>query len=168
MLEEYRGDKMFSIGDRIVHPMHGAGVVADIVSEKLDGEMIKYYALKLVSGEVTILVPILQSEQVGVRKVCSKSKAEDVIEYFRDIPRDEDKCWNRRYRENMLRIRSGDILEVSKVVKNLLVRNHERELSTGEKKMFASAKQILFSELSLALNQSCDEIEKNISLKLCL
>lgn len=158
---------MFSIGDKIVHPMHGAGIIQNIVQKKVDGVLVDYYALKLTLGDVVIFVPVSHSEAIGMRAVCSEETAQKILHEFPKITQDEDKCWNRRYRENMLRIRSGDIGEVSKVVKNLLIRNLDRGLSTGEKKMLNSAKQILVSELTLALGTSCQHIEHVIDTQLC-
>lgn len=159
---------MFSIGDQIVHPMHGAGVIADIVERKIDGVAVDYYALKLALDDVVLFVPVKTSDAIGLRLVCSKEAAMLLLEQLSGISPDEVKCWNRRYRDNMLRIRSGDAAEVAKVVWNLLVRDAEHGLSTGEKKMLGSAKRILVSELSLALHQPPEEIEELVYTRLCL
>lgn len=159
---------MFSPGDQVVHPMHGAGVIEDIVERKIDGETVPYYALKLTLDDVVLFVPVENSEEIGLRAVCSRMEAEELIGHMKEIGQDEDKCWNRRYRKNMLRIRSGDIREVAKVVKNLMRRNGERGLSTGEKKMLGSAQRILVSELALALSDEPRRIEEILDERLCL
>lgn len=147
--------------------MHGAGVIKDIVERKIDGQTAPYYALKLILDDVILLIPVGNSEEIGVRPVCSRADAEELLSSIHDIGQDEDKCWNRRYRENMLRIRSGNMHEVAKVVKNLVQRNGKRGLSTGERKMLGSAQQILVSELSLALSDEPEKIEKEIEQRLC-
>lgn len=152
----------------MVHPMHGAGVIEDIVERKIDGQAALYYALKLSLDDVVLFVPVDNSEEIGLRPVCSCREAEELIRCMNDIRQDEDKCWNRRYRKNMLRIRSGDIYEVAKVVKNLVRRNLDRGLSTGEKKMLGSAQRILISELALALSDEPGKIEEILHERLCL
>ncbi|WP_235847446.1 CarD family transcriptional regulator [Intestinibacillus massiliensis] len=148
--------------------MHGAGVIEEIVDRKIDGESVQYYALKLILDDVVLFVPVKNSEEIGLRPVCSRADAQELIGFMGEIGQDEDKCWNRRYRENMLRIRSGDIHEVAKVVKNLMRRNGERGLSTGEKKMLGSAQRILVSELALALADEPGRIEEILDKRLCL
>lgn len=158
---------MFSKGDKIVHPMHGAGVVEDIVSKKMDGASEEYYALKLLLGDVLLFIPVAHSDEIGLRAVCGREEANKLLADLADIQPDADQSWNRRYRENMLRIRSGNAGEVAKVVKNLLVREKGRSLSTGEKKMLLSARQILTTELALALDISLNEMEQVLNEKLC-
>lgn len=159
---------MFSVGDQIVHPMHGAGVIEDIVERKIDGAIEYYYALKLILDDVVLFVPVKTSDEIGLRLVCPKDEATALLQHLPDIDLDEEQCWNRRYRGNMLRIRSGNAEEVAKVVKNLVQRDTERGLSTGEKKMLGSAKRILISELSLALGKDAAEIENALNERLCL
>lgn len=148
--------------------MHGAGVVEKIVERRIDGVTVYYYALKLTLDDVILFVPVDTSDEIGLRRICTAQQAHALLDELPTIARDADQCWNRRYRENMLRIRSGDTEEVAKVVKNLLVRQSERGLSTGEKKMLGSAKRILISELALALRQEPSEIEHSLDTRLCL
>lgn len=148
--------------------MHGAGVIEKIVERRTDGVTVYYYALKLTLDDVILFVPVDTSDEIGLRRVCSAQQARALLDALPTIVRDAEQCWNRRYRENMLRIRSGDTEEVAKVVKNLLVRQNERGLSTGEKKMLGSAKRILTSELALALGHAPAEIEHILDMRLCL
>ncbi|MCQ5129722.1 CarD family transcriptional regulator [Butyricicoccus faecihominis] len=159
---------MFRIGDKIVHPLHGAGVIEDIVERTIDGEKAQYYALKLPLDNVVLFLPVNNSEQLGIRPVCSKQEATRLLSQLEALARSEDKGWNQRYRENMLRIRSGDLLEVGQVVKNLAERERERGLSTGEKKMLASSRQIIVSEVAFALNKTPEEAGQLINEKLCI
>jgi len=154
---------MFQVGDKIVHPMHGAGVVDSIVQKKVNGVVREYYILKLPVGGMLVMVPIASSEEIGVRPVCHRSEADRVLEAIPDIEVDMEQNWNRRYRENMLRLKSGDLLEVARVVKGLMLRDTDRGLSTGERKMLHSAKQILISEIVLSQNSSYEDVEERIN-----
>jgi CarD family transcriptional regulator len=157
---------MFSIGDKIVHPMHGAGVVDNIVTQKVDGVMRQYYVIKMPVGGMLVMIPVNNSEEIGVRPIMDSASAEAILNSMSGIEIDMTQNWNRRYRENMLRIKSGDLTEVAKVVKGLMSRERQRGLSTGERKMLHSAKQILISEIVLAQSASYEEVEKRISIAL--
>lgn len=154
---------MFQVGDKIVHPMHGAGVVDSIVRKKLNGVVREYYTLKLPVGGMLVLIPTANSEEIGVRPVCPSEEAEKVIAAIPDIEVEYAQNWNRRYRENMLRIKSGDLLEVARVVKSLILRDLDRGLSTGERKMLHSAKQILISEIVLSQDSCYADVEERIN-----
>ena len=157
---------MFSIGDKIVHPMHGAGVVDNIVSHKVDGIVRQYYVIKMPMGGMLVMIPIDNSEEIGVRPVMDSESAEAIMAAMVDLEIDMTQNWNRRYRENMLRIKSGDLYEVARVVKGLMSRERQRGLSTGERKMLHSAKQILISEIVLAQSASYEEVERRINTTL--
>ena len=113
---------MFQVGDKIVHPMHGAGVIDSIVTKKVNGVVREYYILKLPVGGMLVMIPTSNSEEIGVRPVVDKDEADRLIASMPDIEVDMTQNWNRRYRENMMRIKSGDLLEVAKVVKGLMLR----------------------------------------------
>lgn len=154
---------MFQVGDKIVHPMHGAGIVDSIVQKKINGVVREYYILKLPVGSMLVMIPTENSEEIGVRPVIDGEEADRVIAAIPSIEVDMTSNWNRRYRENMLRLKSGDLLEVARVVKGLTHRDEERGLSTGERKMLHSAKQILISEIVLSQNASYEDVEKRIN-----
>ena len=158
---------MFQIGDKVVHPLHGAGVIEDIVERTIDGAPAQYYALKLALDDTQIFIPTDACDKLGVRPVCSREQASALLRQLDSVTRGESKDWNQRYRENMLHIRSGNLLEVAQVIKDLSAREHERGLSTGEKKMLASARHILESELAFALGQTPQAIAEIIEQKLC-
>ena len=157
---------MFQVGDKIVHPMYGAGVIDSIVTKKVNGVVREYYILKLPVGGMLVMIPTSNSEEIGVRPVVDKDEADRLIASMPDIEVDMTQNWNRRYRENMMRIKSGDLLEVAKVVKGLMLRDVDRGLSTGERKMLHSAKQILISELVLSQNTSYEDVEARINTAL--
>ena len=158
---------MLQIGDRIVHPLHGAGVIEDIVERTIDGAPQQYYAMRPMLGDTQLFIPVDACGKLGVRPVCSRDEAEQLLQRLDRVTRSEEKGWNQRYRENMLHIRSGNLLEVAQVIKDLSAREHERGLSTGEKKMLASARHILESELAFALVQTPQAIAEIIEQKLC-
>ena len=149
---------MFHIGDQIVHPLHGAGVIEDIVERTIDGTPAQYYALRPAFGDTQLFIPVDSCERLGIRPVCSRAQAEAFLHKLDDVARSEDKGWNQRYRENMLHIRSGDLCEVAQVIKSLSVRDRARGLSTGEKKMLEQAMQILESDLAFALDRPAERL----------
>ena len=157
---------MFQVGDKIVHPMHGAGVVDSIVSKKVNGVVREYYLLKIPVGGMLVMIPTTNSEEIGVRPVVNSAEADRIIASIPDIEVDMTANWNRRYRENMLRLKSGDLTEVARVVKGLALRDTDRGLSTGERKMLHSAKQILISEIVLSQNASYEDVEDRINTAL--
>lgn len=141
---------MFQIGDKVVHPMHGAGVIADVVREKISGKMTEFYVFKMPISGLTLKIPTENSETIGVRAIKTYDEIEAVIEQIPYLSVDMTSNWNHRYRENMDRLKSGDLLEVSSVIKALMHRDSVRGLSNGERKMLHIAKQILVSEIVLA------------------
>ncbi|MEA4955773.1 MAG: CarD family transcriptional regulator [Pseudoflavonifractor sp.] len=154
---------MFHVGDKIAHPMHGAGIIDSIVTKKVNGVVRDYYILKLPVGGMLVMIPTENSQEIGVRPVMEPEQADRVIDAIPSIQVDADPNWNRRYRENMVRLKSGNLLEVARVVKGLILRDGERGLSTGERKMLHSAKQILISEIVLSESASYEEVEQRIN-----
>lgn len=154
---------MFQVGDKIVHPMHGAGVIDSIVQKKVNGVIREYYILKLPVGGMLVMIPTQSCDEIGVRPVVEEEEADRVIAAIPHIEVDMTQNWNRRYRENMLRLKSGDLIEVARVIKGLAIRDGERGLSTGERKMLHSAKQIFISEIVLSQNSSYEAVEARIN-----
>ena len=143
--------------------MHGAGVVDSIVTKKVNGVVRDYYIMKLPVGGMLVMIPTEHSDEIGVRAIVDPEQADRVLEAIPSIQIDCDPNWNRRYRENMARLKSGDLLEVARVIKTLKRRDEEKGLSTGERKMLHSAKQILISEVVLAQSTSYEEVERRIN-----
>ena len=156
---------MCNVGDKIVYPMHGAGVIDAIEEKDILGEKQAYYILKM-PGEVKVMVPTAKADEVGVRNIIDKESADKVFGVLEQDETDMDKNWNKRYRDNMEKMKSGDIYEIADVVRNLSFKQKEKGLSTGEKKMLNNAKQILVSELVLAEHSSQDEVERLIDNKI--
>ena len=150
---------MFNVGDKVVYPMHGAGVIEAIEEQEILGRRQTYYVMKLPIGDMKVMIPTGNVEGVGLRGVIDQQQAQRVFEILRSQRTKMSSNWNRRYRANLEKIRSGDIFEVAEVVRNLAIRDREKGLSTGERKMLDNARQILVSELVLA--QGIKEEEAN-------
>lgn len=156
---------MFNVGDKIVYPMHGAGTIDSIEEKDILGEKQAYYIIKM-PGEVKVMIPTNKAEQVGVRSVINKEEASKVMTILGENETEMSQNWNKRYRDNMDKMKSGDIYEVADVVRNLSFKQKEKGLSTGEKKMLSNAKQILVSELVLAEHASQEEVEQLVDNKI--
>ncbi len=157
---------MFSVGDKIAHPMHGAGIIDSIEERRINGVIRQYYMFKLPVGGMVVMIPVDHCEEIGVRPIIQPQEADALLEEMTGIEIDMTQNWNRRYRENMLRIKSGDLMEVARVVKGLMARDSEKGLSTGERKMLRSAKQILISEIVLSKSSDYDDVERQINTAL--
>ena len=153
----------FRVGDRIAHPMHGAGVIDSVVKRKINGTERDYYVLKLPAGDMLVMIPVDTSAEIGVRPIVDADEAEKILGSIPGLKIEMTQNWNKRYRENMLKIKSGNLLEVAAVVKGLMQRDKERGLSTGERKMLHSAKQILISEIVLSESASYEEVEERLN-----
>ena len=155
---------MFNIGDKVVYPMHGAGTIEAIEEKEMLGSTEDYYIIKMPVGGMKLMVPTSKVENVGIREVSNKSvsdKVFDILEKPKD-PYVHDGNWSKRYNVNVEKIKSGDILEVAEVVRELSHRHMERGLSIGEKKMLNTAKDILLSEMVLSQNENHDELDAKI------
>lgn len=157
---------MFQIGDKVVHPMHGAGVVDSIVQKKVDGVVRDYYILKLPNRSMVVMIPTDSSDEIGVRPVVDGEQADRVLAAIPSIQVEMTANWNHRYRENMERMKSGDLYEVARVIKGLTARDTRRGLSTGERKMLHAARQILISEIVLSKSLSYEAVEKQLDTAL--
>lgn len=153
---------MYLIGDRVVHPMHGAGVIRDIVEERIAGQKKQYYVFCLPIGELVLKFPTESCGMIGIRDLSSRDTIERLIADIPNLPVDMTPNWNRRYRENMERLKSGNLAEVARVIKTLMWRDQARGLSNGERKMLHSAKQIFLSEVVLVEESDYKETERRI------
>ena len=156
---------MFNVGDKVVYPMHGAGTIDSIDKKNILDEEVEYINISMPGG-VKVMVPSNQASKQGLRNIISQS---DVEKVFCVLETDETAMsdnWNKRYRDNMDKMKSGDIYEVADVVRNLSFKQKEKGLSTGEKKMLNNAKQILVSELVLVENTTNAEMEKLVDNKI--
>jgi len=153
---------LYNVGDYVVYPMHGAGVIVAIEEREVLGERQKYYIMQLPIGDMKVMIPMNAVEELGLRQVIGAEEVERVYQVLQGEETAMSSNWNRRYRANMEKIKSGDIYEVAEVVRNLTIRDAEKGLSTGERKMLDTARQILVSELVIAQNSTKEEVEEAI------
>jgi len=153
---------MFSIGDMVVHPMHGAGVISAIVRQKIGGSDQDYYVFKMSVGGLLLKIPTANSQMIGLRAVEKPQTVEQVLDAIPSLEIEDTANWNKRYRENMMRLKSGDLYEVARVIKSLMHRDLQRGLSTGERKMLHNAKQILISEVVLIESADYSKVEERL------
>ena len=153
---------MFSIGDYVVHPMHGAGKIEDIVEEKIAGVRKEFYVFSMPTGGLTLKIPTSGAGAKGIRNVMSANEARELMDAIPDLTVEINTNWNKRYQENLTRMKSGDMYEVARVVKTLVRRESQRGLSTGERKMLYNAKQIMISELVLAERSKYEDVEARL------
>lgn len=151
---------MFSLGDKIVHPMQGAGVIEQIEERKILGQAKQYYVLKLPCSDLNVMIPVDAEISVGIRPIVSRDVIEEVVLVLKAESTKMDSNWNRRNRDNLEMLKTGDILKVAEVVRNLMRVDREKSLSAGEKKMLGNARQILISEIILVCDISEDEAVK--------
>lgn len=156
----------FQIGDKVVHPMYGAGILESVVQRKVGGVVRDYYIMKLPERSMVVMIPTENSEEIGVRPVIDREQADRILASIPNIQVEMTSNWNHRYRENLERLKSGDLLEVAWVVKGLTQRETSRGLSTGERKMLHSARQILISELVLSKSISYEGAEQALDTAL--
>lgn len=153
---------MFSVGDKVVYPMHGAGIIEAIEDREILGRRKTYYIMRLPLGDMKVMIPTDNVVEIGLRDIIDRDEVKQVIAVLKDTKTKMSTNWNRRYRANMQKIKSGNIYEVAEVVRNLQLRDMEKGLSTGERKMLSNAKQILISELVLAENIDEDKAKELI------
>lgn len=156
---------MFKVGDKIVYPMHGAGIIETIEERSILDEKQSYYIIKM-PGEVKVMVPTAKAEEIGVRNIIDKETAGKVINVLEQDSTEMSMKWNKRYRDNVEKMKSGDIFEVADIVRNLTFKQKDKGLSTTEKKMLLNAKQILVSELVLAESKDKEEVEALVENKI--
>lgn len=148
---------MYQVGDKIVYPMHGAGVIESIEEKEVLGEKKKYYILKIPVAGMKVMIPVEKVSSLGIREVTDQSQFSALISVLKEKDENSSVNWNKRYRLNMDKIKTGNIFEVADVVKNLMRREKDKGLSTGEKKMLESARKILISELILMKGINSDQ-----------
>ena len=161
--EDKREHIMYRIGDRIAHPLHGAGEIERIEAKKINGTTREYYVVKMPVGDMIVMIPKETSDSIGVRPIVGADEADSIFAAISGLEVNMTQNWSRRYRENMIRIKSGDLLEVAAVIKGLVSRETDKGLSTGERKMLHSAKQILISEIVLSQRVSYEEVEARLT-----
>jgi CarD family transcriptional regulator len=152
----------FEIGDNVVYPHHGAGQVLKKELRTMFGEEQEYLTIKILHNDMTVMVPCCNAGKAGLRRVIDEETVAKVLGVLADDVSEMPKNWNRRFKHNRDKIKTGDINELAEVVRNLAIREQEKGLSTGEKQMFTRAKKILASELMYALDKNEEEAEQHL------
>lgn len=153
---------MFGVGDVVVYPHHGAGIIEGIAEKNVEGETRTYFVLRMCQGNLTVMVPADNTLQIGLRNVIGKEEADKVFDILGEKQSPMPTNWNHRYKKNRDKLRSGDIFQVAEVVRNLTLRDIDKGLSSGEKRMLNQAREILASELMYAVEVEVDEAQRMI------
>ena len=152
----------FELGDSVVYPHHGAGKVLKKERKAMFGEEREYLTIKILHNDMTVMVPCENAGRAGLRRIIDEEAVQKVLAVLQDELSDMPKNWNRRFKHNRDKIKTGDIYELAEVVRNLAIREHDKGLSTGEKQMFTRAKKILASELMYALDMDEEGAEEHL------
>lgn len=152
----------FKVGDRVVYPHHGAAEIVKLEKRKADGAELDYLVLRMTHGEMTVRVPVDRAEDVGMRWPISTEDVDDLFEVLRRRDVREPANWSRRYKNHQEKLKSGDVYQVAEVVRNLALRERAKGLSAGEKNLYNTARSVLVSELSFALNVSEEEASRQV------
>ena len=152
----------FDVGDKVVYPHHGAAVIERREERDVFGSNREYLVLRLAYGDLTLMVPADNTEEVGLREVINDEEVEEVFAVLRKKEARMPTNWSRRFKNHVEKLKSGDIYQVAEVVRNLSIRDKDKGLSAGEKRMLAKARQILVSELVFAMDSSEEEAEAQI------
>jgi len=153
----------FDVGDKVVYPHHGAAVIESKETMEAFGETHEYLVLKLAYGDLTLRVPTHKCDEVGLREVINDEEVEEVFAVLRKKEARMPTNWSRRYKNHVEKLKSGDIYQVAEVVRNLSIRDKDKGLSAGEKRMLSKARQILVSELTFAIGVSEEEAENKLN-----
>jgi CarD family transcriptional regulator len=152
----------YEVGDHVVYPHHGAGKVLKKEMKEVLGDKREYLTIKILHNDMTVMVPTANAGKAGLRRVIDDEAVQKVLAVLRDDVSQMPKNWNRRFKHNRDKIKTGDVFELAEVVRNLAIRESEKGLSTGEKQMYTRAKKILASELMYALDMDEGEAEEHL------
>jgi CarD family transcriptional regulator len=142
----------FAVGDKVVYPHHGAAVIEGKEKRAFDGKKTDYFVLRITYGDLKVSIPVDKADEIGLRDVINDEEVEEVFAVLRKKEARMPTNWSRRFKNHVEKLKSGDIYQVAEVVRNLSLREADKGLSAGEKRMLARARQILVSELTFALN----------------
>lgn len=149
---------MFKAGDKLLHPLHGVGIVESIEAQEVLGELKKYYVLNLTMKRMKVMVPVDKSEEIGIRRIANMEHIEEAFDVLKSKKAAELPAnWNRRYKFNLDRLKTGDVCEVAGVLKSLASKEKRKGLSMGEKRMLDTVRQILAGEIAAAKKVDVDQ-----------
>jgi CarD family transcriptional regulator len=156
---QQKEESLFQVGDKVVYPHHGAAIIKGLEEKEVYGQKKQYFVLRLSYGDLTLMVPADNTEEVGIRDVIARDELDKVFKVLRSKECRMPTNWSRRFKTHVEKLRSGDIYQVAEVVRNLARREKEKGLSAGEKRMLSKARQILVSELTFAADVEVSEAE---------
>lgn len=149
---------MFKTGDKVLHPLHGIGLIEAVTEQEIQGEARKYYVVNLTLKKMTVMIPVDNAEEIGLRKIMKSQQIEQILKVLKDKKVSQMPTnWNRRYKFNLDKIKTGDIKEVAEVLKNLSVKEKKKGLSMGEKKMLENVRSLLVGEIVYSKNVDYDK-----------
>lgn len=150
---------MFHVGDKVVYPMHGAGVIESIEEKEILGQIHQYYVLKMPLNNLKVMIPVKKAEEIGIREIMCMAEMDRVLEELASEERNRmPKNWNRRYRFNQEKLKTGDLIEIAGVVKSLEQLDSQKSLSSGERKILTEARQIIITEMALVYDKNIEEV----------
>ncbi len=153
----------FRVGEKVVYPAHGVGVIEEVQSRKHSGTEIQFYTLRIIDTDMKIMIPTAKADAVGLRRVIGKEMVSKVYKVLREKRvRVDQATWNRRYREYTEKIKTGSVLEIAAVLRDLFMLKGDKELSFGERKMLDTARNLLVKELAIAKAHSEDKIMEEL------
>lgn len=153
-------DAMLAIGDKVVYPMHGAGVIEAIEKHEVFGQLQDYYILTMPYGGMRVMIPMKNVENIGLREVIDEVGISKVVDILKATSVQETASWNKRFNLNLTKIKTGSIYEVAEVVRNLILQDNAKKLSAGERRLLETARKIMVSELVLACGKELGSIEE--------
>ena len=151
---------MLAIGDKVVYPMHGAGVIEAIEEHEVFGQLQDYYILTMPYGGMRVMIPMKNVENIGLREVIDEIGITKVVDILRTTSVQETASWNKRFNLNLAKIKTGSIYEVAEVVRNLMLQDNSKKLSAGERRLLETARKIMVSELVLACGKDLSSVEE--------
>ena len=158
-----KAESLFKVGEKVVYPAHGVGVIQSIQTRVVSGTEKTFYMLRILDSDMTIMIPTENVQSVGLRRIIGKDMVAKVYKILRDKKVEIDQqTWNRRYREYTEKIKTGSVLEIAKVLRDLFVLKGDKELSFGERKMLDTARNLLVKELAIAKSYSEEKIMEEL------
>jgi len=158
---------MYKVGDKIVYPVHGVGMIESIEKKLVLGHRDEYYIIRLVNNDMKVMIPVKNSTSSGIRTVIGKNEANKVLDVLKHGETVSEADWKLRYENNFNKVKGGNILEVAEVTRDIFRRGREKELSTMERKLYESAYNMIVSELAFSKNADIEEVENIVSEALC-
>ena len=148
---------MFKVGDRIVYPMHGVGIIEEISKKVILGKREKFYIIKIINSDMKVMIPVLNAKSIGMRSIISKKEINKVLNLLKKNEKETEDDWKQRYQNNVDKVKSGSITEVAEVARDLYRRGREKELSIMEKKLYENAYQLIIHEIAFAKEIEIEE-----------